>query len=124
MGQNWKFDPVKRDYVLEQGRPVATDRIEETVYFVLMIPRGQWIYGLPGQGSELFKFVGAKRVASTDQLFAARAIQAIESQVIAQGRARQVETRNLESTRTGTSNQITVVPLESELSAQFKLKPV
>jgi len=120
MGQNWKFDPMKRDYVIEGGSPQPTDEIEEVTYFVLTIPRGQWIYGAPGQGSELYKFQGAKRLTNTEQLFAARVREAVENQIIAAGKAQAVAIKNIASSRYGTSNQIEVIPLNTQISSQLK----
>jgi phage gp46-like protein len=124
MGQNWKFDPSKRDYVLDKGSPVPTDRIEEAAYFILTIPKGRWLYGSPTQGSELFLFNNAKRVPNTEKLFSARVVEALERQLVEPGRAREVSVFNLESSRFGTSNQVDVVPAESNISSQVKVRPV
>jgi phage gp46-like protein len=124
MGQNWKFDPVKRDYVLLNGAPVPTDEIEEVTYFVLMIPRGQWLYGAAGQGSELYQFQNAKRLPNTEQLFAARVNEAVQNQIIAAGKAQAVAVSNLASSRSGASNQISITPLSTQISTQLNFTPL
>jgi phage gp46-like protein len=124
MGQNTKFDPVKRDYVAEQGSVGTTDDIRVASYFVLKKPKGKWLYGAPGEGSDLHKFQNSKRLSNTEQLFAARSNEAIQSQLIDTGRAEQVTTTNIDSSREGSSNEIEVVPLQADLSDQFEFTPV
>jgi phage gp46-like protein len=124
MGQNANFNPVTRDYEQSQGSVTTTDRINEAAYFVLMIPRGRWLYGEARQGSELHKFKNAKRTSDTEQLFAARVTEALQNQLVEPGRAKAVNVFNTETTRTGTANEIDIEPAASQLSAQLAFSPV
>lgn len=108
-GQNWMTDPTKRDYVLSGGTFVPTDRPFEKAYYILTIPRGRWLYGQPGQGSELFRFLNAKRTSNTEQLFASRVDDALRTQMVETGDAISTTTTNLESSRYGTSNNTNIV---------------
>jgi phage gp46-like protein len=124
MSQNLKLDPTKKDYVVVDGLPVASDRIEEQAYFALLIPQGKWLYGAPDQGSLLYTLQNRRKGASVDGDFASFARDAVQRQLIATGLAKDVNVVNAESTREGTSNQVQVVASESQLSQQLKFNPV
>lgn len=124
MSQNLKMDPVKRDYVLQNGSPVPSDRIEEASYFALQIPLKKWLYGEPGQGSLLYTLAGTKRGGAVEQNFSAYAQEALQTQVIAPGKATQATITNIQATPTGTSNNIAVVPNQSQLSNQLDFQGV
>lgn len=123
MAQNLMLDPKKRDYVVVNGSPVPTNRVEEKTYIALTIPQGKWIYGANGQGSLLWT-LRQKRVPSTDQNFASYSQDAIQRQLIDTGDATQADISNLESTSTGTLNEIKVTPTPSEPVSQFSFVPV
>jgi phage gp46-like protein len=124
MGQNARFNPTKRDYDLEKGSVVTTDAITEAAYFVLMIPRGRWLYGTLTQGSELWRFRNAKRTSDTEQLFAARVKEPVNNQLIATGRAKSVVVSSTETTRTGTANEITIEQDASQLASRLNFTAV
>lgn len=125
MGQNWQIDPVTRDYVLVNGSPAPTDAVEDSAYFILKIPMGNWAYAEDDkQGSELWRFVRAPRTRNTEKLFASRVLSSLNSQMVATGKAREVRVSNIEATRDGTSNQIEIEPNTSQLSAQLKFNPL
>lgn len=124
MAQNLQLDPVKKDYVLENGSPIPSDRVEEASYFALSIPQGKWLYGAVGQGSQIYTLQNAKRTAFVDQQFATYAQDAIKRNVIQSGKASAVQVKNLATSRTGTSNQIEVIPAQSQLSEQLLFTPV
>jgi len=124
MAQNLQIDPVKKDYVVVNGSPVPSDRVEEASYFALTIPQGRWLYGLPSQGSQLFTLLNSKRLPNIDPLFATYAQDAIQRNVVDAGKASAVEVQNIATSRTGTSNQIEVIPAQSQLSQQFNFTPV
>lgn len=116
MSQNLKLDPIKKDYVVENGSPIPSDRVEEATYYAITIPQGKWLYGQPGQGSYVYTLYNKKRTANIEQLFASYVKDAVNTQVIATGKASAVEVRNIESTSTGTSNKIDVTQAESTIS--------
>jgi phage gp46-like protein len=118
------MDPKKRDYVVVNGSPVPSDRVLEKCYFALAVPLGQWLHGEVGQGSLLFTLKNQKRTSDIEQRYAAYARDAIRTQVIEPGAATEVQVRNVEATRTGTSNQIQVIPSQQQLSAQIAFVPV
>lgn len=124
MAQNLQIDPIKRDYVVVNGSPVASDRVFESCYYPLLIPQGKWLYGAVGQGSLLFQLEGIKRVAAVEQNFSAYATEAIQRQVIQTGKATAVSVKNLAATRTASSNNIQVVPAAQQLSNQLNFIPV
>lgn len=124
MAQNLQLDPVKRDYVVSKGSPIPSDRVFEACYYALLIPQNNWVYGVPGQGSFLYTMEGTKRLSSVEQNFAAYAQDAIRTQVINRGKATQVGISNIQATPTGTSNKISVVPNQTQLSDQFDFLPV
>lgn len=119
MAQNLKLDPVKRDYVLKNGSPIPSDSVLEASYYALKIPENNWLYGAPRQGSYLYLLEGAKRLPSTEQNFAAYATAAIKSQLIDTGLATDMRVRNLAVSRTGSSNNIDVVPNATQVSNQL-----
>lgn len=124
MAQNLQIDPVKQDYVIENGSPVPSDRVEEAVYFALQIPQGKWLYGQPGQGSLLFTLANQRRNSGVELNFASYASDAIRRQVINTGQATDAQVKNIQATRTGTSNQIEVKPSNTQLSNQLNFVSV
>lgn len=124
MSQNLRLDPLKKDYVLQNGSPVPTDEVQEAAYYALMIPRDHWMYGESGQGSELYKFKNAKRISSTEKLFADRVIDALYTQLVSPGIASFVDVKNLDSNRNGTSNEIDIVPNEQNIATALGFKGV
>ncbi len=124
MAQNLQIDPTTRDYVVPAGSPIGSDRVLEACYYPLKIQQGRWLHAAVGQGSQLYKLQNVKRTASIEQEFAGYTQAAIESQVIGVGKATAVQIRNIEATRTGSSNQINVVPSNVQLSQQLAFVPV
>lgn len=124
MAQFLQMDPVKRDYVVPNGSPIPSDRIEERAFFALAIPRLNYIYGSEHDGSDLYLFENAKKIPETDRLYATRATQALNDQLVARGDATAVQVRNLSSTRTGTSNQIDIQPNQKSISTALSFTPV
>lgn len=120
MPQNLQLDPVKRDYVLnDMGTPIESDRVEESVYYSLAIPQGQWLYGDPNQGSKLYTLENVKRTSSIEQQISGMVTDAVERQVIATGKASASRVRNTQATRTGTANIVEVIPEATQVSNQF-----
>jgi phage gp46-like protein len=124
MAQNLQIDPASRDYVVVNGSPVPSDRVEEAAYIAMTIPRGLWLHGDPGQGSELWRFQKVKRTSAIEQQFAERTKDAIITQLIAQGKAKAVAVGNIDNWRTGTSNKVQIIPAAAALSSQLAFEPV
>lgn len=123
-GQNWTFDPVKRDYVLEQGTFVPTDRVFEKSYFILALPRTRWLYGTATQGSFLWRLKNAKRLASTEQTFSTEVNNALRLQLVAPGQALRANTSNVASSRQGTSNNINITTQEKPKTSGLSFAPI
>lgn len=119
MAQNLQIDPKKKDYVVVNGSPVPSDRIFEACYYPLLIPRGKWIHGQPGQGSLLYTLQQAKRTSSVDQQMAVLSQDAINTQVIATQKGTSVGVQNNATNATGSANTIAVIPAASQLSQQL-----
>jgi phage gp46-like protein len=124
MAQNLQLDPVKKDYVVVNGSPIPSDRVEEASYIALTIPQGQWLYGQTSQGSQIYTLQNQKRNATIEQLFATYSEDAIERNVIVPGKGTAVQAQNIATSRTGTSNQIEVIPAASQLSNQLNFTSV
>ena len=124
MAQNLQIDPTIQDYVVVNGSPVPSDRVLESCYYALLIPEGKWLYGAVGQGSQINTLENQKRTGVIDQNFSAYATDAIQRQVINTGKATAVSVANVEATRTGSSNQIQVVPAAAQLSTQLNFVSV
>lgn len=124
MAQNLQLDPKKKDYVVVNGSPVPSDRVLEACYYALTIPQGQWLYGQVGQGSLLYTLENQKRLGTIEETFSAYVRDAINRQVIQNGQATAAQVKNVEATRTGTVNQINVVPSNTQLSDQLNFIPV
>lgn len=118
------FDPTKRDYPIQDGAPTPTDRIEEQTYFVLTIPLSKWLYGVQGEGSDLWKFRNARRLSTTEQTFAARTIDALNRQLVATGKAKQVAVSNIATSRYGTSNEIEVEAAQQSVATKIQFNPL
>lgn len=123
MAQNLLFDPVARDYVFQNGSPQAGGLLE-TCYYPLAIPQNQWLYGVAGQGSQLYTLQNVKRTASIEQLFAGYVNTAITTQVIDNQLASAVQIINLATSSTATSNQIEVTPAATPVAAQLNFNSV
>ena len=119
MAQNLQMDPVARDYVLLNGSPIPSDRVEESGYFALAIPQDKWVHGVAGQGSLLYSLQNVKRSGAIEQQYAAYALDAINSQVVSTGKAKAVQVQNIAASRTGSSNKIEIIPASTQLSAQL-----
>jgi len=126
MSQNLMLEPSKKDYVVENGSPVATDRLYEKAYYALLIPRLRWLYGFgdAALGSDLYLFRNSKRVPESNQLYAARATRAIEQQLVANGEVSLVNVTNIASSRSGMSNNIALQPNQQSLSTRVAFDPV
>ncbi len=124
MAQNLQLDPVARDYVLKNGSPIPSDRVEEASYIALTIQQGQWLYGLTSQGSQLYTLQNQKRNATIEQLFATYSEDAIARNVIVPGKGTATQAQNLTTSRTGSSNQVEVIPAASQLSNQLNFTSV
>lgn len=124
MAQNLQIDPVKKDYVFQNGSPIPSNRVLEAAYYALLIPQNNWLYGIPNQGSLLYTMENTKRSSQVEQLFASFARDAINSQVVNNGQAKGVGIKNLSSSRTGTSNQVEIIPSAVAVSTQFSFNPV
>lgn len=124
MAQNLQLDPVKKDYIIVNGSPVPSDRVEEASYYALNIPENKWLYGVGGQGSLIYTLQNIKRTSSLEQTFAAYATDAINRQVIAAGKATNVKVVNTGISNTGSTNTIGVVPASIQLSDQLNFVSV
>lgn len=124
MAQNLQMNPEKRDYVFENGSPIPSDRVLESAYFALAIPRGKYLYEQDNQGSLLHTLGNQKRTSSIEQQYSSYATQAIEDQVIKNDLATKVQVKNLEATRNGTLNEIDVTPSANQTSNQFNFVSV
>jgi hypothetical protein len=122
--QNLQLDPVKKDYVVVNGSPVPSDRVEEAAYYALAIQQGRWLYATIDQGSQLYTLQNVKRNSHIDQQFATYSQDAIKRNVIAPGKGSASQVANIATSRTGTSNKIEVIPATSQLSTQFNFSPV
>lgn len=124
MAQYLEMDPTTQDYVFNKGSPIPSDRILEAAYFALTVPKNAWLYGVLGQGSLLYTLEGIKRTPSVEQQFASFAKDAINLQLVNTGQAQGVGVKNLEVSRTGTSNQIEVIPTATQIASQLEFNPV
>lgn len=124
MAQNLQIDPVKRDYVFVNGSPVPSDRPLEACYIALTVQRNRWLYGAPGQGSLLWTLQNEKRSSHIEQQFSSLATQAIDANVIQEGKASAVQVKNIQTTRTGTLNEIDVIPSQQKISQQINFVSV
>ena len=125
MAQNLQLDPKKRDYVLtSSGSPVPSDRVEEMSYFAISIPQGAWLYGDKNQGSKLYTLNNVKRTISLEQQISGFVTDAIERQVISTGKATAQRFENIEATRNGTSNRLSIIPDQTQLSDQINFVAV
>ena len=84
MAQNLQLDPTKKDYVVVNGSPVPSDRVEEAAYIALAIPQGNWLYGEADQGSLLYT-LRQKRLTTVDLNFASYADEALRRQLVDRG---------------------------------------
>ena len=125
MAQNLALDPTKKDYVLSlSGSSVPSDDVTTAVYYALAIPQDQWLYGDPNQGSKLYTLNNVKRSGSVEQQISSYSIDAVERQVIATGQATAAQMQNVEATRTGSSNQLEVIPSTTQVSTQLAFTAV
>jgi phage gp46-like protein len=124
MAQNLQIDPVAKDYVVVNGSPIESDRVEEKAYIALQIPQGEYLYGVTGQGSFLYTLANQKRDASVEQEFNALASDAIQKQLVNTGDATAQQVSNIAASRTGSSNQISIVPAQTSLSNQLNFTSV
>lgn len=124
MAQNLELDPTAQDYVIVNGSPVPSDRVEEATYFALLIPQGKGLYQDSSQGSLIYTLQNQKRSSIVDQQFAAYSQDAIQRNVIQPGKATASQVYNIQATPTGTSNQINVIPSQTQLSSQLNFTPV
>lgn len=123
MGQNLQFDPVKRDYIFQNGSPLP-GTILEACYYALAIPENNWLYGIQNQGSLLYTLEGVKRTNDIEKTYASYARTAITLQIVETNQATSVGIKNLQSIRTGTLNQIEVIPYTQPVSNQISFVSV
>lgn len=124
MAQNLQIDPKSKDYVVENGSPVPSDRVQEASYIALMVPQGKWLYGEVDQGSQLYTLKNIKRTNGIEQTFASYAQDAIKRNVIIPGKGSASQTTNIAANTRATSNQIEVIPAQTQLSNQLNFTPV
>lgn len=124
MAQNLQIEPKSKDYVVENGSPIPSDRVLEASYIALMIQQGKWLYGEVDQGSQLYTLSNVKRTNGIEQQFASYAEDAIKRNVIIPGKGSAVQATNLATNVRATSNQVSVIPAQTELSSQLNFTPV
>jgi hypothetical protein len=117
--QNLLLNPMKKDYVVLNGRPVRSDTVLDKAYFALMIPQGQWLYSVPGQGSMLYTLANRLRENNLEVTFSSMVKAAIDKQLVSTGEASGVTTANTETTPTGSANKISLAPSAMALSSQL-----
>lgn len=124
MSQNLVIDPKKRDYVFVNGSPLSTDRIFEKAYYAIVIPRDQWLYGNPGQGSLVHTLQNVKRSASIEQQLASYIDTALQDQLINTGEAQAQQVTSKSQTTTTSENNIQIVPAQNNITDQFNFTGV
>ena len=124
MSQNLVLDPTKKDYVVENGAPIGSDRVLEASYYALLIPQNNWLYGTTGQGSLLYTLANQRRVSSIEQQFATYATEALKRQVIDKGIGTADQVANESVSRMGSSNKIEVIPAAVQVSTQLNFSAV
>lgn len=124
MAQFLQMDPITKDYVFQNGSPIASDAITNRAYFALLIPKNQWLYGTTDQGSLLYTLTNKKRSASIEQLASSYSQEAINNQVISTGYASKSGFNNITATSTGSSNQISIVPTAIPVQSNLNFVPV
>lgn len=123
MGQNLQFDPVKRDYVFQNGSPLP-GTVLEVCYYALALPENNWLYGIQGQGSLLYTLEGIKRTSDIEQTYAGYARTALTLQVVDTNQITAVGIKNLQATSTGTLNEIEIIPFTQPVSNQLNFVSV
>jgi len=124
MAQNLLMNPLKKDYVVLNGSPVASDTVLDKAYFALMVPQGQWMYSVAGQGSLLYTLQNRMRDAGVEATFSTMVKNAINAQLIQTGQASGVNTQNTETTPTGSANNIAIAPAATTISSQLNFTGV
>ena len=119
MPQFLMLDPIARDYIFQNGSPMPTDDISLRGYFDISIPKNNWLYGRPNQGSLLYTLANKKRTAVIEKLFSSYVEDAITQQSIAQGYAAKVTITNSATTSTATNNEIQIIPTTVPVTSQF-----
>lgn len=124
MAQFLTMDPKARDYIVLNGSPTETDDIRQRAYMALLIPKNAWLYGASDQGSFLYTLEGIKRTGSIEQLYSSYAEDAIKQQLIVNGYASAVGVKNIQTSPTGTSNEIEIVPVTTPVQSQLNFVSV
>jgi phage gp46-like protein len=124
MPQFLQMNPVTRDYVVRNGSPIETDDIRQRGYMALTIPKNNWLYGQTSQGSLLYRLNQVKRTALIEQQFSSYVQDAVQQNLITPGYATAVGVKNIATSPTGTSNQVSVVPTTTPIQSNFNFVSV
>jgi len=119
MAQNLTLDPKKKDYVFVNGSPVGSDRVHEAIYYSILIPKDNWLYGSDNQGSLVYTLENKKRTSGFEQQLSSLVKLAVTNQVINTGKAKSVDVTNVLNTKFGSFNNIDSVPNEQSISNQL-----
>lgn len=114
MAQNWKIDPRTGDYVLEGGKPVQSNSLQEPAYFRLKTKRTQWLYAQSVDfGSDFYLLTKRQtnRDASRIETIAANALQPIADD----GRASSIEIETVLVNRNAVGLQVTIEKADGQL---------
>lgn len=114
MGQNWKINPNTGDYVLDGGKPVQSDSLQEPAYFRLKTKRTQWLYAQNNQFGADFYLLNKRqttRDATRIETIAANALQPIADD----GRASSIEIETKVVNRHSIGLQVTLEKADGQL---------
>lgn len=98
---SWKVNPASGDYVMENGAPVPTERLNEPAFYRVAVRRGQWLHAPDSSYGSDFHLVKKRfngRDVSPLKNIAERAVQPL----LDDGRARDIA---VEYTNQQTSNR-------------------
>jgi len=107
MAQNWSIDPVKRDYILQNGRPVNTDSLTIPAYFRIAIPRTQWLYAPNSSYGSDYYLIQKRRSTSDASQFENVGAAALQP-IVDDGRSNGISVTTQVLTRGGVGLQIDV----------------
>lgn len=114
MSEQWKIDPSKGDYVIDdQGKPELTRSLTHPAYYRLKVRRGTWMYAPDSRyGSDFHKILkrGTGQDMSALEAVGTRALQPL----IDDGRALEVDVVGALRYRNAAGLEIKIVDAEGE----------
>lgn len=113
MSNNWRIDPMKKDYALINGAPDQTDSLTIPAYIRMKVHRSKWLYAPDATYGSNFHAV-QKRNSTEDASFLENMAADCLQPLLDDGRAREITVTTELVTRNNVGMKIEIVDANNQ----------